>query len=546
MSEPIGCTGGAAERTRVNAQSADAVVIGAGHNGLVAAALLADAGWDVLVLEAQPEPGGAVKSAELFPGYVSDMYSAFYPLSVASPALRALHLEDHGLQWTHAPAVVGHARSPDDDDAPVIYREVDRTAEDLERRCSGDGDRWQALFDQWLRIKESILSTLFAPFPPVRGPLGLLRKLGTADALRLAHLLLLPAGVMAEQLFEGEAARLLLLGNAMHADVPIDAVGSGVMGYLLIMMAQDGGWPVPVGGAGQLAAALVRRAESAGARIECGRNVDAIDVRGGRAVAVHLADGATVRVRRAVIADTSAPRLYCELLPAQAVPDAVHRSMKHFVWDPPVLKVNYAIDSPIPWRSKSLNDAGTVHLGADHNGLIRWMADLNTATLPERPFMLFGQMTTADPNRSPAGTESAWAYTHLPRGVADDDSAEKVAQAVDDVLEEHAPGFLDRVVGKAVQRPSDLEASDANLHTGAVNGGTSQLFQQLIFRPAPGFGRAETTVENVFLGSAGASPGGGVHGVCGRNAARAALAGDGARGWPRRRLTRAVMSLATR
>ncbi|MFG1930861.1 phytoene desaturase family protein [Mycobacterium sp. NPDC048908] len=530
----------------MSGQTADAVVIGAGHNGLVAAAMLADAGWNVLVLEAQDEPGGAVKSAELFPGYISDLYSAFYPLSVASPALRALNLEDHGLRWSHAPAVVGHPRSADDDDAAVIHHEIDRTAEDLERRQRGDGDRWRALFDQWLRIKEPLLSALFSPFPPVRGAVGLLRKLGTAESLRLAHRLLLPAGVMAEQLFDGEAARLLLLGNAMHADVPIDAPGSGVMGYLLIMMAQDGGWPVPVGGAGQLAAALVNRARSAGARIECGRQVDGIEVRGGRAVAVHTADGSTVRIRRAVVADTSAPRLYVDLLPAHAVPDAVLDDMTHFVWDTPVLKINYALDSPIPWRSKVLNDTGTVHLGADHDGLVRWMADLNTATLPQRPFMLFGQMTTADPSRSQAGTESAWAYTHLPRRVADDDSAEQVAQAVDRVLEEHAPGFTDHVVGKLVQRPSDLEASDANLHTGAVNGGTSQLYQQLIFRPAPGFGRAETPVQNVYLGSAGAHPGGGVHGVCGRNAARAALAGDGARGWPRRRLNRMVMSAAFR
>jgi phytoene dehydrogenase-like protein len=526
--------------------SADAVVVGAGHNGLVAAAILADAGWDVVALEAQPEPGGAVKSAELFPGYVSDLYSAFYPLSVASPALQALNLEDHGLRWTHAPAVVGHARSVDDDDAPVIYREIDRTAADLERRDRGDGDRWRELFDQWLRIKEPLLSTLFSPFPPVRGPMQLLRKVGTAEALRLAHLLLLPAGVMAEQLFEGDAARLLLLGNAMHADVPIDAPGSGVMGYLLIMMAQDGGFPVPVGGAGQLTAALVNRARSAGARIECGQDVDAIEVRGGRAVAVRTTSGTTVRVRRAVIADTSAPRLYSDLLPADAVPEAIVHSMSRFVWDTPVLKINYALDSPIPWRSKSLGDAGTVHIGADHDGLIRWMADLNTRTVPLHPFMLFGQMTTADPSRSPEGTESAWAYTHLPRGVADDASADQLSVAVDLVLEKHAPGFSDHVVGKTIQRPSDLEASDANLHTGAVNGGTSQLYQQLIFRPAPGFGRAETPVPNVYLGSAGATPGGGVHGVCGRNAAMAALAGDGARGWPRRRLNRAVMSLTTR
>src|SRR3954468_4635862 len=425
--------------TSVSSRTVDAVVIGAGHNGLVSAAMLADAGWDVVVLEAQSEPGGAVKSAELFPGYVSDLYSAFYPLSVASPALQALQLEDHGLRWTHAPSVVGHPRSADDDDAPVIHREIDRTADDLERRDRGDGDRWRALFEQWLEIKDALLATLFAPFPPVRGPAQLLRKLGSAEALRLAHLMLLPAGGLAERLCDGEAARLLLLGNAMHGDVPIDAPGSGVMGYMLIMMAQDGGWPVPVGGAGQLAAALVNRARSAGARIECGRDVDTVEVHGGRAVGVHTTDGATVRVRRAVIADTSAPQLYRDLLPAEAMPDAVIRGMDHFVWDTPVLKINYALNATMPWRSKSLNDAGTVHLGADRDGLIRWMADLNTRTVPLHPFLLFGQMTTADPSRSPSGTESAWAYTHLPRGMADDASAERLADSVDRVLEEHAP-----------------------------------------------------------------------------------------------------------
>jgi phytoene dehydrogenase-like protein len=526
--------------------TADAVIIGAGHNGLVAAAVLADAGWDVVVLEAQAEPGGAVKSAELVPGYISDLYSAFYPMSLVSPALRELQLEDHGLRWSHAPAVVGHARDAGDQDAAIIYRDINRTANELDRRSPGDGQRWCDLFEHWERIKKSLLETLFSPFPPVRGPLGLLRSLGTAEALRLAHLLLLPAGVMAEHLFRGDATRLLLLGNAMHADVPIDAPGSGVMGYLLIMMAQDGGFPVPVGGAGQLTAALVRRAESAGAHVECGRPVTSISVSGNRATAVRTADGASIRCRRAIIADTSAPQLYQRLLPTDSLPASLRAGLDRFVWDTPVLKVNYALDSPIPWRSTNLTDVGTVHLGADHDGLIRWMADLHTRTLPERPFLLFGQMTTADPTRSAVGTESAWAYTHLPRELSDDESAERLTERIDRVLEEHAPGFGEHVVGKVTQRPSDLENSDANLHTGAVNGGTSQLFQQLIFRPAPGFGRAETPLQNVFLGSAGASPGGGVHGVCGRNAARAALAADGATGWPRRRINRAVQDLLRR
>ena len=191
-------------------------------------------------------------------------------------------------------------------------------------------------------------------------------------------------------------------------------------------------------------------------------------------------------------------------------------------------------------------EAGTVHLGADSHGLTRWLADLNTATVPDNPFMLFGQMTTADPSRSPAGTESAWAYTHLPREHNDDASADRLAQSVDRVVEEHAPGFASHVVGRVVQRPSDLQAADANLGGGAINGGTAQLQQQLIFRPSPGFGRAETPIRNVFLGSASAHPGGSVHGVCGHNAAHAALKSDGVRGWPRRRLNQTMISLLVR
>ncbi len=525
------------------AETTDAVVIGAGHHGLVAASMLADAGWDVLVLEAQPEPGGAVRSAELTPGYVTDLFSSYYPMTVASPAIAALQLEDHGLRWSHAPAVVGHPRHATDDDPPIVHHDPARTAAELARREPADGDNWWRAVELWEQIKKPLLDAMLAPFPPVRPIVRLLHKLGTADALRLARLLVQPADAMARQMFDGDAPRTLLLGNAMHADVPPDAPISGAMGFLMTMLAQDCGWPVPVGGSGQLTAALVNRARAAGARIECNQNVSRVEVRGGRAVGVTTSGGRSVRARRAVVADVTAPRLFCEMLPADAVPAKLLRDFEDYVWDPPVVKVNYACKARIPWRSRALRDAGTVHLGADGDGLLRWMADLNTRVVPERPFMLLGQTTTADASRSPAGTESVWAYSHLPRGVADDSSAEQLAKSMDQVIEEHAPGFGAMVVGRFVQRPSDLEAADANLHLGALNGGTAQLPQMLIFRPAPGMGRAETPVEGLYLGSASATPGGSVHGACGRNAARAALAADGVTGWPRRRLNRTVMSL---
>ncbi len=525
---------------------ADAVIIGGGHHGLVAASMLADVGWDVVVLEAQPEPGGAVRSAELVTGYITDLFSAFYPMTLASPAMAALQLEEHGLRWSHAPSVVGHARSASDDDAPLLHRDRDHTAAEFERRHRGDGNNWWQICHLWDQIRSPLLEAICSPFPPVRPMIRLLRRLGTSEALRLGRLLLLPANTMAEHLFGGEAPRLLLMGNAMHADVPLDAPGSGAMGLLMTMLSQDGGWPVPVGGSGQLTAALVNRARSAGAQIQCGHTVSRIDVRAGRAVGVHTVGGQTFRARRAIIADVTAPRLFQDMLTPDALPPGLLRDLDHFMWDPPVVKVNYALDSTIPWRSESLKGAGTVHLGADAVGLQRWMTDLNTQVMPEHPFLLLGQMTTADPSRSPANTQSAWAYTHLPRGIVDDAAADKLAQSVDQVIEAHAPGFGAHIIDRFVQRPSDLEASDANLHHGALNGGSAQLPQMLIFRPAPGMGRAETPIERLYLGSASASPCGSVHGACGRNAANAALAADGLTGWPRRKLARKVITLLTK
>jgi phytoene dehydrogenase-like protein len=261
---------------------------------------------------------------------------------------------------------------------------------------------------------------------------------------------------------------------------------------------------------------------------------------------VHTATGLTVRVRRAVIADVNAPTLYRTLLPAAAVPGRLRDDLDRFVWDTPVVKVNWALDRPIPWRAPEVAGAGTVHLGADDLGLVRWSAAIESRTLPVSPYMLFGQMTTADPSRSPAGTESAWAYTHLPRGIDDDASADEIARRMDATVEAFAPGFSGSVVHRHVQRPRDLESAEPNLVSGAVNGGTAQLFQQLVFRPVPGLGRPETVVGNLYLGGSSAHPGGGVHGICGGLAARAALRGQGLRGRVRRRALSAALDLLYR
>ena len=524
--------------------TADAVVVGGGHHGLVAAALLADAGWDVCLLEATDHLGGAVRSTSLHPGFTADLFSAFYPLYGASPVLQALDLEAHGLRWSHAPAVLAHPPRPDGERAAMLYRDREATAARLAEEHPADGAAWLALCRQWDAVSGPLLRTLFTTFPPVRGPVALLRAIGTGEALRLARFLLLPAKRMGEELFTGEGARLLLAGNAAHADAPVDAPVSGAYGWLLAMLGQHNGFPVPVGGAGEYAAALSRRAEAAGAALHTGQRVERIDVRGGRAVAVHTAAGLTVRARRAVIADVNAPTLYRDLLPADAVPGRLCADLDHFEWDTPVVKVNWALDGPIPWRAKEVADAGTVHLGADELGLVRWSADLESQTLPTSPFMLFGQMTTADPSRSPAGTESAWAYTHLPRGIDDEASADELARRVDATVEAFAPGFADRVVHRHVQRPGDLESDNPNLVSGAVNGGTAQLFQQLVFRPVPGLGRPETVIDNLYLGGSSAHPGGGVHGICGGLAARAALQAHGPIGRLRRRaLTAALRAL---
>ena len=515
--------------------SADAVVIGAGPNGLVAANLLADAGWDVLLLEAQPEVGGAVRSArDVHPDFVHDTFSAFHPLAVASPAIRALGLDRFGLEWTQAPAVVG-TPFPDGRWA-VLHRDRLDTAACLDTFAAGDGDAWLRLCARWDEIGEPLLAALLSPFPPVAAGLRTAGRLADGGGLGAARDLLAPAQSLIRRWFQGEAAEALLVGNAAHADIPLHRPGSGLFGLLLSMLGQQVGFPAPRGGAGSLSTALVRRFTSYGGSVRTGTRIEEVLVSGGRAVGVRTTDGEVVMARRAVLADVPAPTLYGRLLPWARLPARVRLGMRRFRWDPGTVKVDWALSGPVPWSAAPARPPGTVHVGATVPEVQATYAQIAAHAVPDRPFLLLGQMAASDPSRAPAGGEAMWAYSHVPQlarfdagdagiaGVWDAADCERMADRMQARIQELAPGFGARVLARRVLGPRELEARDENLVGGAINGGTARLRQQLFLRPVPGLARPRTPVRGLYLASASAHPGGGVHGACGANAARAALA----------------------
>lgn len=510
----------------------DAIVIGAGPNGLVAANVLADHGWSVVVLEEQADPGGAVKTAELtLPGFKHDVFSAFYPLAKASPVIAGLELERWGLEWCAAPAALSHASGGGA--APTIWRDLDRTVEGLERVSPGDGDAWAELYGLWSKIGDDVVRSLLSPFPPVVGPVRLAAAL-RRDMLRFARMTLLPVRRLSEEGFPGSLAGLLLAGNALHADLTPEMALSGFFGYLLCALGQQHGYPVPKGGAGELTAALVRRLESKNGRVECNMRVDRIEVRGGRAVGVHTSDGQVHPARRAVLADVSAVALYRDLIAPEHIPSRVLDDVGRFQFDNSTVKIDWALGRACPWALDDVNSAGTIHIADDMDHLTHMSTGLAQGRVPARPCLVVGHMNAADPSRSPDGTATVWAYAHVPQvvtedeggvisGVWDDRERDAFAERVEGEIERHAPGFRAAVAARHILAPPDLERANRNLVGGAVNGGTSQLHQQLVFRPIPGLGRAETPIGGLYLASASAHPGGGVHGACGANAARAAV-----------------------
>jgi phytoene dehydrogenase-like protein len=513
---------------------ADAVVIGSGPNGLVAANLLADAGLSVTVLEARDEPGGAVRSAPVtLPGFEHDLFSAFYPFAVASPVIRGLDLEAHGLTWRRAPLVLAHPTSAGP--AALLSTDIDVTAASLDAFAAGDGEAWRRLYRLWQRIEAPFLDAFTTPFPPVRAAARLAAALGPAAGVRLLRLAALPVRRLAQEWFNGAGGGLLLAGNALHADLTPETPGSGAFGWILCSIGQHHGFPIPEGGAGRLTDALVRRLRARGGDVTCGARVTAVLVRRNRAVGVRLADSTDVHAPAGVIAGTGAPQLYLDLLERGHLPRRMLADLDRFQYDNSTVKVDWALREPIPWTDPAVREAGTVHVVDSLDLLTEVSVGLELQSIPARPFLVLGQYAKADATRAPHGADTAWAYSHVPqhtRGDArgeltgrwDEAELDRFVARMEDEVERLAPGFRDRILARHVAGPHELERANANLVGGAINGGTAKLHQQLVFRPLPGLGRSETPVRGLYLGSASAHPGGGVHGAPGANAARALLA----------------------
>jgi phytoene dehydrogenase-like protein len=503
--------------------AADAVVIGAGPNGLAAAIRLAEAGRSVVVLEAADHYGGAVRTEELtLPGFRHDTFSSVYPAGVASPVFARMPLAEHGLEWVHPESC--YATPLPDAPAPALYRDMDRTVASLEAVRAGEGAAWRAFAQPFLDAWDAVAATMLSGFPPVGGPLKLLRQAGPVGTLGLARLLAESSVGLGRRLFDSGGARAWLYGAAMHGDTPPHLPGGAIAAAYLNLMGHAVGWPSPRGGAGRLADALVGHLRSLGGEVRVSTPVERVLVAGGRATGVTTAGGETVPAG-IVVADTM-PHALLALAGEDALGRWYRAMVKRYHYGPATIKVDWALDGPIPWADETVRGAGTVHVGGSEDELLTTIAHQEQG-VAERPFLLLGQQTVADPSRAPEGKHTAWAYTHGPQhGVDWEAETDRHVARMEEQVERYAPGFRDRILARHVLSPAALEARDANLVGGDVGGGSYKL-RQVIFRPLPSLSPYRTPVKGLFLGSAATFPGGAVHGVPGDAAARAAL-----RRWP--------------
>ena len=497
--------------------SYDALVVGSGPNGLAAAITLEQTGRQVLVLEAAERPGGAVATEELtLPGFRHDTFSSVFPAGAASPVFARMPLQRHGLRWIHPAACLAHPLP--DGSAVALYRDLDRTVASLDRGHPGDGERWRAFAAPLMAHFDALRETMLGGFPPVRGAMRLTAGLGPRGILNFTRLLAMSAESLGDDLFQGEGTRGWLYGSAMHSDVPPTDRGSAIAAAYMNLLGHGVGWPSPEGGAGMLAQALVSYLRELGGEVRTGASVKRVATERGRVVGVELQDGERLAANL-VIADVMPQAL--ATLADDALPARYARALRRYKYGPATLKIDWALDGEIPWTAPEAREAGTVHVGGSAAEVLQ-----STAThtgLPERPLMLLGQQSIADPSRAPTGQHTAWAYTHGPHSVDWEAESDRHVERMEAQIERFAPGFRERILARHVLGPADLQRRNANLVGGDVGGGSYSL-EQVVFRPVRSLAPYRTPVRGLYIGSAATFPGGAVHGVPGHAAARLALA----------------------
>jgi phytoene dehydrogenase-like protein len=466
----------------------DAIVVGSGPNGLAAAITLAQAGRSVLVLEAAEAIGGGTRTAELtLPGYRHDVCSAIHALALASPFLRALPLARHGLSFAHPEIPLAHPF--DDGSAATLHRSLAETADGL----GSDGPAYRRLMEPLAGAWEPLVDDLLAPLHLPRHPRALARftRVGVRSA----------TGLGAAR-FTGQHARALLAGASAHSFRPLGSPTTAAFGLILAMLAHGVGWPAAVGGSQAIPGALASHLRELGGEIRTGCEVRSLaDVRGARAVLLDV----TPRQLLAIAGD--------------GLPARYRRALARYRYGPGAFKVDYALAGPLPWTAPECRRAGTLHLGGTMEEIARAEDEVVLGRQAARPFVLVAQQSVFDATRAPAGGHTLWAYCHVPNG-----SPAAATDAIESQIERFAPGFRDLILARSVMGTAALQAYNANYVGGDINGGAADL-RQLLTRPVVRRVPYATPDRRLFICSSSTPPGGGVHGMSGHFAARAALRG---------------------
>jgi phytoene dehydrogenase-like protein len=469
------------------ASGPDAIVVGAGPNGLAAAITLARAGRSVRVLEAAPTVGGGTRSAELtLPGFVHDVCSAIHPLGVASPFFRGIPLHEHGLQWIFPEACVAH---PFDDGPPVL---LERSLDAMVAGLGEDGAAYRDAVGPLVEAADRLLPDLLAPlWPPARHPV-LMARFGL-KALRSAR-------GAATGLFRSERTRGFFAGLAAHAVLPLESLFTASFGYMFALLGHAYGWPLARGGSQGIATALASYLRSLGGEIETGRRVTSLD---------------ELPTARAILMDLT-PRQIVGLAGSRLSP-GYRRALGAYRYGPAAFKLDMALSGPIPWKSRECARAATVHLGATLDEISAAERAPYANAIADKPYVIVAQQSLFDAGRAPAGQHTAWAYCHVPHA-----STADAAPRIEAQIERFAPGFRDLVLARSVINPAGFEKRNENYVGGDIAGG-STAFPQLFFRPAMRLVPYATPDPRLFICSSSTPPGAGVHGMCGYHAARAAL-----------------------